>query len=59
VTSQSDSDIERKFDNLMIFIESAIESEQPNGPAPFSLETELRLNLVRVNLREMLGLPAE
>ncbi len=44
------------FDDLQLFIESAVESEQIE-PAPFKLETEKRIDLVLINLREMLGLP--
>ena len=44
------------FENMVIFIESSIESEQ-DEPKDFKQETELRLRLVYVNLREMLGLP--
>ena len=44
------------FEDLQLFIESAVESEQVE-PAPFKLETEKRIDLVLVNLKEMLGLP--
>jgi hypothetical protein len=44
-----------RFDELVVFIHSAIESEQ-DEPADFNDETELRLNLVYRELREILGI---
>lgn len=44
------------FETLQIYIESAVEGEQ-DEPAPFKLETEKRIDLVLVNLKELLGLP--
>lgn len=48
---------ERKecLETLQLYIESAVESEQ-DEPAPFKLETEKRIDLILVNLKEMLGL---
>lgn len=43
------------FEDLQTFIESAVESEQ-DEPAPFKLETEKRIDLILINLRELLGL---
>jgi hypothetical protein len=42
---------------LQILIESAVESEQ-DEPAEFRLETEHRIDLLLVNLRELLGIPS-
>ena len=44
------------FDQLVIFIHSAIESEQPE-PREFNDETEARLRLVYRELRDALNLP--
>jgi hypothetical protein len=43
------------FNTLQIFIESAVESEQ-DEPKLFKLETELRIDLVLVTLKEIFGL---
>ena len=43
------------FETMQLFIESAVEGEQVE-PAPFKLETEKRIDLILVNLREMLSL---
>jgi hypothetical protein len=40
---------------LQFFIESAVESEQ-NEPAEFKAETEHRIDLILVNLKELLGI---
>jgi hypothetical protein len=40
---------------MQIFIESAVESEQ-DEPKEFKPETEKRIDLVLVNLKELLGL---
>lgn len=48
---------EAAYETLQLFIESAVESEQ-DEPAQFKLETEKRIALVLINLREMLGLPS-
>lgn len=49
---------EEKLDalnTLQLYIESAIESEQQE-PAEFKLETQHRVDLVLVNLKEIFGL---
>ena len=51
--------LERRFEHLVEFIHSAVESEQEDGPKEFKRETELRLALVYVTLREALGLPPD
>jgi hypothetical protein len=43
------------FEHMQIFIESAVQSEQPE-PDVFKPETEKRIDLVLINLRELLGL---
>lgn len=43
--------------DLQLFIESAVESEQ-DQPADFKLETQHRIDLVLVNLKELLGIPS-
>jgi hypothetical protein len=40
---------------LQFFIESAVESEQ-DEPAEFKPETEHRIDLILVNLKELLGI---
>lgn len=40
---------------LQIYIESAVESEQ-DEPAEFKLETQHRIDLILVNLKEIFGL---
>jgi hypothetical protein len=40
---------------LQMFIESAVESEQ-DEPADFKLETQKRIDLVLINLKELMGL---
>ena len=40
---------------IQLYIESAIESEQEK-PADFKLETQHRIDLVLVNLKEIFGL---
>lgn len=44
------------FEELQLLIEAAVESEQ-DEPAEFKLETEHRIDLVLVNIREAFGLP--
>jgi hypothetical protein len=49
---------EEKLDainTLQVFIESAVESEQ-DEPADFKLETQRRIDLVLINLKELMGL---
>ncbi len=43
------------LNTLQLYIESAIESEQEN-PAEFKLETQHRVDLIIINLREIFGL---
>ena len=43
------------LNTLQLYIESAIESEQQE-PAEFKLETQNRVDLVLVNLKEIFGL---
>lgn len=43
------------LNTLQLYIESAIESEQQE-PAEFKLETQQRIDLVLVNLKEIFGL---
>lgn len=42
------------YEALQVYIVSAVESEQPE-PAEFSLETEMRIDLLLLNIRELLG----
>lgn len=46
---------EECLSDMRTFIESAVESEQ-DEPKDFKKETELRINFVCTNIREMLGL---
>ena len=43
------------INTLQVFIESAVESEQ-DEPADFKLETQRRIDLVLINLKELMGL---
>jgi hypothetical protein len=43
------------INTLQVFIESAVESEQTE-PADFNLETQRRIDLVLINLKELMGL---
>ncbi len=43
------------INTLQLYIESAIESEQQE-PAEFKLETQHRVDLVLINLKEIFGL---
>lgn len=40
--------------NMQTFIETAVESEQ-SEPAPFNLETELRIDFVMTKLKEFVA----
>lgn len=42
------------FNTLQLYIESAVESEQ-SEPAEFNIETQHRIDLILVNLREIFG----
>ena len=43
------------INTLQIYIESAVESEQ-DEPAEFKLETQHRIDLILLNLKEIFGL---
>jgi hypothetical protein len=43
------------INTLQIYIESAVESEQ-SEPAEFKIETEHRIDLILVNLKEIFGI---
>lgn len=43
------------INTLQIYIESAVESEQ-DEPAEFKLETQHRIDLILINLKEIFGL---
>lgn len=43
------------INTLQIYIESAVESEQ-DEPAEFKLETQHRIDLILVNLKEIFGM---
>jgi hypothetical protein len=45
------------YEEIMAAVEAAIESEQQDGPAPFSLETEKRVDFVSRLVKQALGLP--
>lgn len=51
----TESECQDWLEKMQIFIESAVESEQ-DEPKPFKLETEKRIDLILVNLKELLGL---
>ena len=57
VQHMTDQEKQEAFAELQVLIESAVESEQAE-PAEFKLETEHRIDLVLVNLREAFGLPS-
>lgn len=48
---------EQRYEEIMAAVTAAVESEQPEGPAPFSLETEKRVDFVSRLVRQALGLP--
>ncbi len=43
------------INTLQLYIESAVESEQ-DDPADFKIETQHRINLVLINLKEIFGI---
>lgn len=47
---------QKYYEEIMAAVVVAIESEQPGGPAPFSLETENRVDFVSRLVQEALGL---
>jgi len=48
---------EQRYEEIMAAVVAAIESEQPDGPAPFSLETEKRVDFVSRLVRQALDMP--
>lgn len=55
ITNMTQSEKLESLNTLQMFIESAVESEQ-NEPADFNLETQRRIDLVLINLKELMGL---
>jgi hypothetical protein len=50
---------QQRYYEIMAAVEAAVESEQLDGPAPFSLETEKRVDFVSRLVKQALGLPQE
>lgn len=55
ITKMTQDEKLEALNTLQMFIESAVESEQ-NEPADFNLETQRRIDLVLINLKELMGL---
>ena len=55
ITKMTQDEKLEALNTLQMFIESAVESEQTE-PADFNLETQRRLDLVLINLKELMGL---
>ena len=55
ITNMTQEEKLEAINTLQIFIESAVESEQ-DEPADFKLETQKRIDLVLINLKELMGL---
>ena len=55
VTKRTQDEKLEALNTLQMFIESAVESEQTE-PADFNLETQRRIDLVLINLKELMGL---
>lgn len=55
ITKMTQDEKLEALNKLQMFIESAVESEQ-NEPADFNLETQRRIDLVLINLKELMGL---
>jgi hypothetical protein len=55
ITKMSQDEKLEALNTLQMFIESAVESEQAE-PADFKLETQRRIDLVLINLKELMGL---
>lgn len=55
ITNMTQVEKLESLNTLQMFIESAVESEQ-NEPADFNLETQRRIDLVLINLKELMGL---
>ena len=55
ITKMTQEEKLEAINTLQMFIESAVESEQ-DEPADFKLETQKRIDLVLINLKELMGL---
>jgi hypothetical protein len=55
ITNMTQEEKLEAINTLQVFIESAVESEQ-DEPADFKLETQKRIDLVLINLKELMGL---
>jgi hypothetical protein len=55
ITKMTQEEKLEAINTLQVFIESAVESEQ-DEPADFKLETQRRIDLVLINLKELMGL---
>jgi hypothetical protein len=55
ITKMTQEEKLEAINTLQVFIESAVESEQ-DEPADFKLETQKRIDLVLINLKELMGL---
>jgi hypothetical protein len=55
ITNMTQEEKLEVINTLQVFIESAVESEQ-DEPADFKLETQKRIDLVLINLKELMGL---
>ena len=55
ITKMAQDEKLEALNTLQMFIESAVESEQTE-PADFNLETQRRIDLVLINLKELMGL---
>jgi hypothetical protein len=55
ITKMTQEEKLEAINTLQMFIESAVESEQ-DEPVDFKLETQRRIDLVLINLKELMGL---
>jgi len=55
ITKMNQEEKLEALNTLQMFIESAVESEQ-DEPTDFKLETQRRIDLVLINLKELMGL---
>lgn len=55
ITKMNQDEKLEALNTLQMFIESAVESEQ-DEPTDFKLETQRRIDLVLINLKELMGL---
>jgi hypothetical protein len=55
ITKMTQEEKLEAINTLQVFIESAVESEQ-DEPTDFKLETQRRIDLVLINLKELMGL---